>query len=93
MASKKLAAKSADICHRCLQPVQRRAARCPHCGSRLPHAWYMTLIPLGILGLLALVFVAALVIKSIRNEDIENAPPQAQTQEEPPLGAPPTLDR
>jgi hypothetical protein len=53
----------------------------------------MTLIPLGILGLLALVFVAALVIKSIRNEDIENAPPQAQTQEEPPLGAPPTLDR
>jgi hypothetical protein len=94
MASEnRAAAKSAGICHRCLQPVQKRAARCPHCGSRLHHAWYLPLIPLGILGLLALVFVAALILKSIRDEEIENAPPQGQAQEDPALGAPPALDK
>src|ERR1017187_2145520 len=52
MASENLAAaKGAGICHRCLQPVQKRTARCPHCGSRLHYAWYLPLIPLGILGL------------------------------------------
>jgi hypothetical protein len=47
--------------------------------------WHVA-VPLEILGLLALVFVAALIIKAIRDQDIENAPPQGQGQEQPAPG-------
>ena len=92
MASEKLAAKSAAICHRCLQPVQERAARCPHCGVRLQRVWYIPIL-LGIGGLLALVFVGVLMIKAISDNDIESAPPQGHGQEQPAPGTPPPLDR
>ena len=86
MASEKLAAvKSDEICHRCLRPVLVRTARCPNCGVRLHRVWHVA-VPLEILGLLALVFVAALIIKAIRDQDIENAPPQGQGQEQPAPG-------
>ena len=86
VASEKLAVgKSDDICHRCLQPVPARAATCPNCGTRLQRVWYIPIL-LGIGGLLALVFVAALMIKVIRDNDIESAPPQGQGQEQPAPG-------
>jgi hypothetical protein len=84
---KAAARPSGDICHRCLQPIAPSAQRCPNCGERLSPANRVPIF-LGILGLLALVFVVMVMVKVIRNSDIDSAPP-TQTQE----GAPQDPDR
>ena len=74
--------ESRDICHRCLQPVPPKAARCPHCGDRLQRTRYVPFL-LGIGGLLALVFVVFIMIKVIRDTDIENSPSPDQQHSTP----------
>jgi hypothetical protein len=77
-----------EVCHRCLQPIAPSAQRCTHCGER--HSPRNRLpIFLGILGLLALVFVAFIMVQVIQNNDIDTAPPD-QTDEQ---SAPQTPDR
>ena len=87
-----VAPRRGEICHRCLQPVPASAAQCPNCGERLQRVRYIPFL-LGIGGLLALMFVVALMIKVVRDNDIENAPPQGQSQEQPAPGTPTPLDK
>ena len=61
-----------EVCHRCLQPVAASAQRCPHCGERRSTRRLPILIQ--ILGLLALVFVAIVVVKAIRDSHVDPAP-------------------
>ena len=84
--------KPRSICHRCLQPVPARAGQCPHCRTRLERTWFVPYL-LAFGGLLALVFVIALMVTVIHDNDIENAPPQGNGQEQPALGTPPSLDK
>jgi hypothetical protein len=71
-----------EICHRCLQPIAANARRCPKCGE--PHSSTNRLaIFIGALGLLALVFVAVIMLRMARNSDIDSAPP-AQTDQSAP---------
>ena len=63
---------SGEICHRCLQPIAPRARVCRNCGER--HSPNSLPIFIGVLGLLALVFVAILMVKVIRNSDLDTAP-------------------
>jgi hypothetical protein len=71
-----------EICHRCLQPIAANARRCPNCGelhsptNRIP-------IFIGIMGLLALVFVAVIMIRMARNSEIDSAPPEQTDQSAP----------
>jgi hypothetical protein len=73
---------SGETCHRCLQPIAPSARRCPNCGE-LHTRTHRVPIFIGILGLLALVFVAIIMVKVIRNSDIDSAPPD-QTEESAP---------
>jgi predicted amidophosphoribosyltransferase len=68
-----------EICHRCLQPIAPNAQRCRNCGERHSPANRIPIF-LGVLGLLALAFLAMVMLKVIRNTDIDSAPP-AQTEE------------
>ena len=70
---------SGEICHRCLQPIAPSARRCPNCGERLSPANRVPIF-LGILGLLALVFVAIVMITVSRNSDIGSATPNQTEQ-------------
>ena len=70
---------SGEICHRCLQPIALSARRCPNCGERLSPANRIPIF-LGILGLLALVFVAIVIITVSRNSDIGSATPNQTEQ-------------
>jgi predicted nucleic acid-binding Zn ribbon protein len=79
---------SGEVCHRCLQPIAPNAQTCPNCGER--HSPRNRLpIFIGILGLLALVFIAVIMFKTIQNSDADSAPPD-QTDEQ---SAPQTPDR
>jgi hypothetical protein len=73
---------SGEICHRCLQPIGPRARRCPNCGERLSPTNRVPIF-LGILGLLALAFVAIIMVRVIRNSDIDSAPPGQADQSAP----------
>ena len=69
----------AEVCHRCLQPIAANARRCPNCGE--PHSSTNRLtIFIGVLGLLALVFVAVIMLRMARNSDIDSAPPNQTEQ-------------
>ena len=73
---------SGEICDRCLQPIAPNAQRCRNCGERHSPANRIPIF-LGVLGLVALAFVAMIMLKVIRNTDIDSAPP-AQTEESTP---------
>jgi hypothetical protein len=62
-----------EVCHRCLQPIASSAQRCPNCGERLSPTNHLSLF-LGILGLLALVFAAIVMVKVMRTSDTDSAP-------------------
>ena len=70
---------SGEICHRCLKPIALSARRCPNCGERLSPANRIPIF-LGILGLLALIFVAIVMVKVSRSSDIRSAPPDQTEQ-------------
>jgi hypothetical protein len=69
--------KSREICHRCLQPVPVKAARCANCGERVNSFRHLPMV-VGIIGMVALVFVIVIMYQVVRNGDIESAPPQQQ---------------
>ena len=73
---------SGEICHRCLQPIAPNAQRCRNCGERHSPANRLHIL-LGVLGLLALAFVAIVMFSVIRSTDTGSAPP-AQTEESTP---------
>ena len=78
-----------EVCHRCLQPVAASAQRCPHCGERRSTRRLPILIQ--ILGVLALVFVAIVVVKAIRDSHVDPVPADEteQSAPQPPDKAPP----
>jgi hypothetical protein len=47
----------ADVCHRCLEPVPRKASRCPRCGEPIHKTANIRKI-LAVFGLLVFVAVA-----------------------------------
>ena len=69
--------RSREICHRCLQPVPVKAARCVNCGERV-NAFRHLPIVIGIAGIVALVFVIVIMYQVVWNVDIESAPPEQQ---------------
>ena len=73
--------RSNEICARCLQPVAAKASRCPHCGNKV-NAYRGLPIVVGIVGMIALVFVIVIMFQVVQNVDIESAPP-AQQQDDP----------
>ena len=73
---------SGEVCHRCLQPIAPSARRCPQCGERHSPANRIPIF-IGVLGLLALVFVAIIMFKVIRNSDIDSAPADQTEQSAP----------
>jgi hypothetical protein len=79
---------SGEVCHRCLQPIAPSAQTCPNCGERHSPTRRFPIF-VGILGLLALVFVAIIMIQVIQNNDIDTSAPD-QTDEQ---SAPQTPDR
>jgi hypothetical protein len=84
---------SREICHRCLQPIAPSAQSCPNCGERHSPARRLPIL-IGVLSLLALVFVVFVMITVIRNSDIDSAPPDQPKESAPQRpDAPPPLDR
>jgi hypothetical protein len=85
------AERAGEICHRCLQPIATNAQRCPNCGER--HARTRRIpIFIGVLCLLALVFVFIIMMRTIRESDIESAPPEQTDQSAPQPDKPPPLN-
>ena len=78
---------SGEVCHRCLQPIAPHAQRCPNCGERHSPTNRLPIL-IGVLGLLALVFVGFVMAKVIQNSDADSAAPN-QTEQ----SAPQTPDR
>jgi hypothetical protein len=69
------ASHSAGLCERCKQPVPANAARCPHCGERMPGIRSVSRM-MGIIGaILGLIIVAGLVYLVSRGLDESSAPP------------------
>ena len=63
-----------SACPRCLEPVEPRAARCPHCGE--PIAGHRNLVLwIGVGGVAVLVFVMGLMWLAVRNDDLMKAQP------------------
>jgi uncharacterized paraquat-inducible protein A len=62
-----------DICPRCRLAIMKNAARCPHCGERLTSHKRVPLY-VGIVGVIALLFVAMVMLQSIIRADRERAP-------------------
>lgn len=67
---------SLEICVRCMQPVPPDALVCPHCSMPRTRTQPFA-ISIGIVGLLALIFVLMIVITAIRESDLVTAPPAA----------------
>jgi ribosomal protein L32 len=74
--------QSGEVCHRCLQPVAPSAQRCPNCGERHARTHHLPLL-IGILGVLALIFVAIIMVKVIQNTDLESTPSDDTEQSTP----------
>lgn len=68
--------KPADLCNRCLQPVPRKASRCPNCREPHSNRGYLPLL-IGVAGICALAFVMALMYYAAWRSDMSNAPPLA----------------
>jgi ribosomal protein L32 len=74
--------RSGEICHRCLQPIAPSAQRCPNCGERHSPSHRLPIL-IGIAGLLALFFIAIVMIKVIQNNDADSALPDRTEQSAP----------
>ncbi len=62
-----------ETCSRCMQAVPRDATRCPRCGTPHRNARHTTLWLGAGIGV-AVIFVLGLMLYSIHQEDIVNAP-------------------
>jgi len=76
-----------EICPRCRLGIKKDVRRCPHCGERLSATSKLP-IYVGIIGLLALLFVAYLMIQTIeqsdQNADDDQTAQQPATPDKPP---------
>jgi len=76
-----------DICARCMTPVPRSAVRCPNCAMPHRHPRNTTLW-LGVAVALAVVFVMAVMLYSIRGDDLANQPGEGAEQQQSAPAAP-----
>lgn len=53
--------RTGERCSRCLQPVPRKAGRCPNCGERLSAIHYLGVI-MGVVTVFVLILVAGMVL-------------------------------
>jgi len=58
-----------DPCVRCLQPVPHDARTCPNCGMPRTRTRRFTL-SLGLIGLVALIFVVVVMVKAMHDADM-----------------------
>jgi len=63
-----IASRAGDICPRCHMAVASDSQDCPNCGER-GNSTRRFPIYIGIVGLLALMFVAFVMVRAIRRED------------------------
>jgi hypothetical protein len=70
----RLGSRAQDVCPRCRLAIKLDSKRCAHCGERLIATSKYPLY-VGIIGLLALLFVAFIMVKSIRREDLNTDTP------------------
>lgn len=70
---------SLESCARCTQPLPHDAPMCPHCSMPRARVQPFT-ISIGIVGLLALIFVLMIAITAIREADFATAPPAVTPQ-------------
>ena len=76
-----MAVSSVDVkCPRGLQPTLAGAARCPHCGDRLPGSPQRLLMLIGVIGVLFLagVIALALFLKPMGEETESDGQQQSQ---------------
>jgi hypothetical protein len=66
-----------------MQPVTVDTRRCPNCGTPQGPQSRTAIMWIGAAGLLALLFVVGIMLRSIWEEDIENSSPQSTTQSSP----------
>jgi hypothetical protein len=72
--------RAEDVCPRCKLAIKVDSRRCRHCGEHLSATSRFPLY-VGIIGLLALLFVAFIMIKTIRQSDM-NADPSTDDQQQ-----------
>jgi hypothetical protein len=72
--------RAEDVCPRCKLAIKVDALRCPHCGEHLSATSKFPLY-VGVIGLLALLFVAFMMVKTIRRSDLNADTPAAGDQE------------
>jgi len=72
-----------DVCSRCGQLVTVAGKRCPRCGSPVGMRTKRLPILIGIAGVLALLFVVAIMVVVIQNEDLDQGPPPADSKSAP----------
>jgi hypothetical protein len=71
--------RSEDVCPRCKLEIKVDARRCLHCGEHLSATSKFPLY-VGIVGLLALLFVAFIMVKTIRQSDLNADTPSGDQQ-------------
>src|ERR1700691_4208521 len=72
--------RAEDVCPRCKLAIKVDARCCTHCGERLSATSRFPLY-VGIIGLLALLFVAFIMIKTIRRSDLNADTPLTDGQQ------------
>jgi hypothetical protein len=66
-------------CPRCKQPVPPNASVCFHCGDRLVSTQRIPLY-IGIVGVLALIFVAVIMMRVAQKNDFADKPAAGDTE-------------
>jgi hypothetical protein len=69
-----------EVCPRCKLAIRVDARRCTHCGEHLSATSRFPLY-VGIVGLLALLFVAFIMVKTIRRSDLNAEAPTTGDQQ------------
>jgi hypothetical protein len=72
--------RAENVCPRCKLAIKVDARRCTHCGEHLSATSRFPLY-VGIIGLLALLFVAYIMVKTIRRSDMNADTPPADDQQ------------
>jgi hypothetical protein len=65
--------RAREVCPRCRLDIVLNARRCPHCGEHLVAANRFA-IYIGIVGVLALMFMGLVMLQGIHREDQDAAP-------------------
>jgi len=83
--SESVTEKRGEVCHRCLQPVPSKAARCPNCGDPLRKGANIRTV-LGIFGLVIFLAVAFIGFRMMQNGSDNSSTQTAQPEKKPALG-------